>query len=68
MDQLVRDCVMLCEKYLRESRINPGLTAPPLQNTNEYITVPEDALQTGLVPGLHQIGTSKQSLKSYLLF
>ena len=43
---------MSCEQCRRESRINPRLTRPPLQNPNEYIGAPEDAMQTDLVPGL----------------
>ena len=43
---------MSCDKCFRQSRINPQLSHPPLQNTNEYITAPEDAMQIDLVPGL----------------
>ena len=54
--QLIRECVLSCEQFLRELRINPGLTRPPLQNPNDYITAPEDAKQIGLVPGLPPSG------------
>ena len=37
---------MSCEQCFRESRKNPRLTRPPLENPNEY------ALQIDLVPGL----------------
>ena len=47
---------MSCEQCLRESRINPQLTHPPLQNPNGYITSPEDAMQIDLVPGLPPSG------------
>ena len=47
---------MSCEQCLRESRINPRLTRPPLQNPNEYNTAPEDAMQNDLVPGLPPSG------------
>ena len=47
---------MSCEQCLGESRINPRLTRPPLQNPNEYITAPEDAMQIDLVPGLQPSG------------
>ena len=50
MVQLIREWVLSCEKCLRESRINPRLTRLPLQNPNEYITAPEDAMQIDLVP------------------
>ena len=43
---------MSCEQCLRESRINPQLSRPPLQNPNKYISLPEYALQIDLVPGL----------------
>ena len=56
MAQLIRDWVLSCEQCLRESRINPRLTRPPLQNPNEYITAPEDAKQIDLVPGLPPSG------------
>ena len=43
MAQLIREWVMSCEKCIRDLRINPQLTPPPLQNPNEHITAPEDA-------------------------
>ena len=52
MAQLNREWVLSCEQCLRESRINPRLTRTPLQNPNEYITAPVDAMQIDLVPGL----------------
>ena len=52
MAQLIREWVMSYEQCLRELRINSQLNRPPLQNPNEYITAPEDALQIDLVPGL----------------
>ena len=52
MAQLIREWVLSCEQCLRESRINPRLTRPPLQNPNEYITAPEDAMQIDLVRGI----------------
>ena len=46
-----------CEKCIRQLRINPQLTRPPLQNPNEHITaMPEDAMQIDLVPGLPPSG------------
>ena len=56
MAQEIREWVMSCEQCLRESRINPRLTHPPLLNPNEYITAPEDAMQIDLVPGLPPSG------------
>ena len=56
MAQLIREWILSCEQCLRESRINPQLTHPPLQNPNEHITAPEDAMQVDLVPGLPPSG------------
>ena len=56
MAQLIREWVLSCEQCLRESRINPRLTRRPLQNPNEYITAPEDAMHFVLVPGLPPSG------------
>ena len=56
MAQLIREWVLSCEQCLRESPINPRLTRPPLQNPNEYIIAPEDAIQIDLVPGLPTSG------------
>ena len=47
---------MSCEKCIGELRINPQLTRPPLQNPNENITAPEDAMQFDLVPRLPPSG------------
>ena len=47
---------MSCEQCIRESRIYPSLTRPPLQNPNEHITAPEDAIQIDLVPELPPSG------------
>ena len=47
---------MSCEKCIRELRINPQLTRPPLQNPNEHINASEDAMQVDLVPGLPPSG------------
>ena len=47
---------MSCEQCIRESRNNPRLTRPPLQNPNEYLTAPEDAMQIDLGPGLPPSG------------
>ena len=47
---------MSCEQCIKESRIHRSLTRPPLQNPNEHITAPEDALQIELVPELPPSG------------
>ena len=72
MPQLIREWDLSCEQCLRESRINPRLTRSPLQNPNEYITAPEDAMQIDLVPGLppsggyEKIGTAVDVFSRYL--
>ena len=43
---------MSCEQCIKESRIHRSLTRPPLQNPNEHIIAPEDAMQIDLVPEL----------------
>ena len=49
MAQLIREWVMSCEQCIKESRIVRNLTRLPLQNPNEHITAPEDAMQIDLV-------------------
>ena len=56
MAQLIREWVMSCEQCIRESRIDRSLTRPPLQNPNEHIFAPEDAMQIDLVPELPPSG------------
>ena len=56
MAQLIREWVMSCEQCNRESRIDRGLTRLPLQNPNEHITAPEDAMQIDLVSELPPSG------------
>ena len=56
MAKLIRDWFMSCEQCIKESRTDRSLTRPPLQNPNEYITAPEDAMQIDLVPGLPPSG------------
>ena len=47
---------MSCEQCFRESRIDLSFTHPSLQNPNEHITAPEDAMQIDLVPELPPSG------------
>ena len=56
MAQIIREWVMSCEQCIRESRIDRRLTHLPLQNPNEHITAPEDAMQIDLVPELPPSG------------
>ena len=41
---------------IRESRVDDRLTRPALQNSSEYTTAPEDAMQIDLVPELSSSG------------
>ena len=68
MAQLIREWVMSCEKCIRELQINPQLTRPPLQNPNEHITEPEDAMQIDLVPGLPPSGAYEKILRAMDVF
>ena len=54
--QLIREWVMSCDQCIRESRIDQSLTRSPLQNPNEHINAPEDAMQIDLVPELPPSG------------
>ena len=56
MAQLIKECVMSREQYIRESRIDRSLTHPPLQNPNGHITAPEDAMHIDLVQELPHAG------------
>ena len=47
---------MSCGQCIRESRIDRSLTRPLLQNPNEHITAPEDAMQIDLVPDFPRSG------------
>ena len=47
---------MSCEQCIRESRTDRSLTRPLLQNLNQHITAPEDAMQIDLVPELPPSG------------
>ena len=73
MAQLIREWVMSCEQCIRESRIDRSLTRPPLENPNEHITAPEDAMQIDLVQeltpsgGYENIVTAMDVLSRYLL-
>ena len=56
MAQLIREWVMSCKQCIRETCIDRCLTRPPLQNPNEHITAPENAIQIDLVPELPPSG------------
>ena len=56
MAQLIRERVMSCEQCIEESRIDPKITRPLLQNPNEHVSAPKDAMQIDLVPELPPSG------------
>ena len=72
MAQLIREWVMSCEQCITESRIDRSLTRSPLQNPNEHITAPEDAMQIDSVPeippsgGYENIVTAMDVFSRYL--
>ena len=68
MAQLIREWVMSCEQYIRESRTDRILTRSPLQNPNEQITAPEDAMQIDLVPDLPPSGGYKNIVTAMDVF
>ena len=59
---------MSCEQFIRELRMNPPLTCPPLQNPNEAITAPKDAMQIDLVPVLPPSGGYENIVKAMDVF
>ena len=68
MAQLIREWVMSCEQCLRESPIDRSLTRPPLQNPNEHITAPEDAMQKDLVLELLPSGSCENTVTAMDVF
>ena len=63
---------MSCEPCIRETRIDRSIKRPPLQNPNEHISLPENAMQIDLVPelppsgGYENIVTAMDVFSSYL--
>ena len=68
MSQLIRECVMTSEHCIRESRFDRCLPHFPLQNPNDYITVPEDAIQFELVPELRPSGCYQEIVTAMDVF
>ena len=66
--QLIREWVMSCEQCIRESRIDRSLTRRPLQNPNEHITAPENAMQIDLVPEIPPFGGYKNIVTAMDVF
>ena len=59
---------MSCEQCIRKSRIDRRLTRPPLQNPNEHITAPKDAMQMDLVPKLPPAGGNENIVTALDVF
>ena len=59
---------MSSERCITGSRTDHRLICLPLQNTNEYITAPEDALQIDLVPELPRSGGSEDVVTAMGVF
>ena len=68
MAQQIREWVMSCEQCIRKSRIDRSLTHLPLQNPNEHITAPEDAMQIDLVPELPPSGGNENIVTAMDVF
>ena len=54
MAQLIRESVMNCEQWNRESRFDHSFPRVPLENPTDNNTAPEDAKQTDMLPELRQ--------------
>ena len=68
MAQLITEWVISCEQCIKESRIDRSLAHLPLQNPNEHITVPEDAMQIDLVPELPPSGGYENNVTAMDVF
>ena len=68
MAQLIRAWIMSCEQCIRESRIHLSVTRRPLQNRNEHIPAPEDAMQIDLVPELPPSGGNENIVTAMDVF
>ena len=68
MAHLIKEWVMSCEQCIRESRIHRSLSRPPLENPNEHITAPEDAMQIVLVPDLPPSGGYENNVTAMDVF
>ena len=55
MAKFMREWVMSSEQCLREARIDRSLIRFPLQNPNEHITAPENAMQNECQNYLHPV-------------
>ena len=68
MAQFFRDWVTSCEQCIRESQIVRIFTRPPLQNPNEHLTAPADAMQIDLVPEVPPSGGYETTVTAMDLF
>ena len=73
MVQLIRTWVLSCEQCFKGTRTDQTFTRLPMQNPNDYITVPEDAMQIDMLPdspasgGYEIIVTAMNVFSRYLL-
>ena len=56
MAQLFSELLMACEQCFKASRFDLQLNHSTLQNPNEYMTAPEDAMQIDSFPALTPTG------------
>ena len=68
MAQLVREWVMSCEQYIRESQSDRKLIRPPLQFPNEHTTAPKDTMPIDLVHELPPSGGFEKIVAAMDLF
>ena len=66
--ELIRQWVMSSKQCIRESRVDDRLTQPALQNPNEHITAPQDAMQIDLVPELPPPGGYENIVTTMVVF
>ena len=59
---------MSCEQCNRESQNDRNYTRPPLQNPNEHITAPEEAIQIDWVPELAPSGGQEKIVTAMDVF
>ena len=59
---------MSSEQCIRDSRIDQNLTQHPLQNPNEHIIAPEDAMQIDLVPEIPPSGGYENIVTAMTVF
>ena len=59
---------MPCEQCIKELRSDRSLAGPPLQNPNQDITGPKDAMQIDLLPELPPSGGYENIVTAMYMF